>query len=175
MKADGFAKALHASRPARESDLYAFLVGDWRMDVTAHSEKGESFSAEGEIHAGWVLEGRTIQDVWIIPRAPAAIGKNAAFPIAGNWYGTTLRTYDPAIDAWRIFWIDPATNNFRQQVGRREGKGIVQLGKAESGALSRWSFVDIEQEAFRWLAESSTDDGATWRRLIDIEATRRTG
>jgi hypothetical protein len=175
MKANGFVQALHANGPARQSDLYAFLVGDWRMDVTAHSEKNESFSTRGEIHAGWVLEGRAIQDVWIIPRAPAADGKVRAFPVAGNWYGTTLRTYDPAIDAWRIFWIDPATNSFRQQIGRREDKGIVQLGKTESGALSRWSFVDVERDAFRWRAEVSGDDGATWRRVIDIVATRWTG
>jgi hypothetical protein len=175
MTADGFANALHAGRSARQSDLYAFLVGDWRMDVTAHSETGESFSAKGEIHAGWVLEGRAVQDLWIIPRAPAATGKDAAFPVAGNWYGTTLRSYDPTIDAWRIFWIDPATSIFRQQIGRREGKGIVQLGKTETGALSRWSFADMEPDAFRWLAEVSSDDGATWRRVVDIEATRWAG
>ena len=174
MTADGFVMSLHARGPARdpvhEGDLYAFLIGDWDMEVTTHSERGESFHAKGEIHAGWVLEGRAIQDVWMIPRAG-----NTAFPIAGNWYGTTLRIHDPAIDAWRIFWIDPATNNFRQQVGRREADAIVQLGKTENGALARWSFVDVTADSFSWRAEASRDDGATWRRLIDIRATRRSG
>jgi hypothetical protein len=38
------------------------------MDVTSYSDKGESFSARGEIHAGHILEPRSIQDVWIIAR-----------------------------------------------------------------------------------------------------------
>lgn len=46
MKAEGFARALHADGPAhdlaREPDLYALLVGDWDIDVTTHSEQGES-------------------------------------------------------------------------------------------------------------------------------------
>jgi hypothetical protein len=36
-------------------------------------------------------------------------------PLAGNWHGTTIRAYDPALDAWRIFWIDPATNSFARR------------------------------------------------------------
>jgi len=43
-----------------------------------------------------------------------------SMPVAGNWYGITLRAYDPVLDAWRIFWIDPATDVVRQQIGRAE-------------------------------------------------------
>jgi len=41
---------------------------------------------------------------------------------AGNWYGTTLRIYDPELDAWRILWSDPATNFFTQQIARQQGQ-----------------------------------------------------
>ena len=47
-----------------------------------------------------------------------------------NSYGTTLRVYDPDIDAWRIQWTDPVTQNFLQMIGRAEGGDIVQLGHA---------------------------------------------
>ncbi len=32
-----------------------------------------------------------------VPHAPQ-------MPVAGNWYGTTIQVYDPALDAWRIYY-----------------------------------------------------------------------
>jgi hypothetical protein len=93
-------------------------------------------------------------------------------PIAGNWYGTTLRVYDPALDAWRIFWIDPATNFFCQQIGKAVGPDIVQEGTMESGSRSRWRFTKITARSFHWLGEESPDDGATWRLLVEVLARR---
>ena len=44
-------------------------------------------------------------------------------PVAGNWYGTTLRVYDPSLDAWHIFWIDPATHFFTPAARPRSWRG----------------------------------------------------
>ena len=38
------------------------------MDVVGYEENGTQHNGGGEIHFGWVLEGRAIQDVWMIPR-----------------------------------------------------------------------------------------------------------
>lgn len=57
-----------------------WLIGDWVMDATVHKDDGTAFKGSGEIHFGWVLQGRAIQDVWILP---------------GVFHGTTLRIYDP--------------------------------------------------------------------------------
>jgi hypothetical protein len=132
---------------------------------------GKSYFGQGEIHFGWILEGRAIQDVWMIPRLQDGKPGVPPMPIAGNWYGTTLRIYDPAIDAWRIYWIDPATNAYRYQIGRQQGKDIVQKGKTESGTHSRWSFTEITRDSFRWLAETSTD-GKTWGSVVEVRARR---
>lgn len=171
----GFAAVLHAAGPAPDRagklDLYAWLIGDWDAEITAYSADGESHPGQGEIHFGWVLEGRAIQDVWMIPRRNDRRPGAPAMPVAGNWYGTTLRIYDPAIDAWRIYWIDPATNAFRYQIGRRQGDDIVQEGRTDSGALSRWSFTEITRDSFRWLGESSTD-GKAWRLVVEVRARR---
>jgi len=160
-----------AADRAQELGLYGWLIGSWEADVIAHGPDGGPHRGEAEIHFGWALEGRAIQDVWMIPRRNHRAGARP-MPIAGNWYGTTLRIYDPVIDAWRIFWSDPATNSFRQQIGRRKGADIVQEGRTETGGLSRWRFTEITPRSFRWLGEGSQDDGVSWRLVVEVLARR---
>ena len=114
----------------------------------------------GEWHFGWALEGRAIQDVWIVPpRGELRHGDAAA---NFNSYGATLRVYDPDIDAWRIQWTDPVTRNFLQMIGRAEGRDIVQLGTRPDGQLARWRFSDITAD-FISLARRSL--GGCWRNM----------
>ena len=170
-----FARMLHANGPDRELEpklwLYGWLVGSWEMDVTTILDDGTTHHRRGEIHAGWVLQGRAIQDVWMIPRLADRKPGISPLPGAGNWYGTTLRLYDPALDAWRILWNDPATNVFTQQIGRAQGPDIVQTGPDPRGGSMRWTFADIEDDSFHWTAERSTDE-RTWRREVDIHVRR---
>jgi hypothetical protein len=169
------AEVLHANGPdqarATELELYAWLVGRWDLDVTTYPDDGTTFRGHGEIYAGWVLQGRAIQDVWMIPRLRDRRSGIEQLPGAGNWYGTTLRMYDPGIDAWRILWNDPAINFFTQQIGRAEGGDIVQTGPDPRGGSSRWTFSEIEPGSFHWTAEHASDD-RSWRREVDIRARR---
>ena len=170
-----FAEVLHANGPdtdrAKELELYAWIVGGWEMDVTTFLEDGTTHRGRGEIHAGWVLQGRAIQDVWMIPRLQDRQPGIEPLPGAGNWYGTTLRIYDPELAAWRILWSDPAINFFTQQIGRARGPDIVQTGPDPRGGSMRWVFSEIEQDSFHWTGECSSDD-RNWRREVDIRARR---
>ena len=170
-----FAEVLHAGGPdpqrASKLQLYAWLVGRWAMDVTTTPEDGSTHHGRGEIHAGWVLEGRAIQDVWMIPPLDERKANIPMLPGAGNWYGTTLRVFDPAMDAWRILWTDPATNFFSQQIGRAQGSDIVQTGPDPRGGSMRWTFSEIETVSFHWTGERAADD-RQWRREVDIRARR---
>jgi hypothetical protein len=179
MKSSSFADVLHTSSPAPDlADklaLYAFILGAWDTKVIAHEENGATHESSGEIHAGWVLEGRGIQDVWMIPARPERRPGMPVLPVAGNWYGTTLRIYDPRIDAWQIFWNDPANSNFVRQIARAEGSDVVQIGTTETGAVWRWTFTDIRGDGFHWFGEESKDEGRTWRKLADVFARRAQG
>ena len=170
-----FIDALHSDRPAADRadkmSLYAFLVGSWESEIVAHEESGASHTHRGEIHAGWVLEGRALQDVWMIPLRSERRA-DARLPVTGAWYGTTLRVYDPGIDAWHIFWNDPATQFHARQIGRARGEDIVQEGRLENGAVLRWSFTRIKPQSFHWLGEISTDGGASWRLQVEVLARR---
>jgi hypothetical protein len=168
----GLIAALHADGPApdraAELHLYGQFIGDWKAHFVAYTPDGVSHEGDGAIHFGWVLQGRAIQDVWIIDRRPGT----PAMPVAGNWYGTTIRVYDPALGAWRIYWIDPATNAYRYQVGRKQGAGIVQEGTTETGAQSRWSFTEITPRSFHWKGEVSLDKGTSWHLVVEVFAQR---
>jgi hypothetical protein len=137
--------------------LYGWLIGTWDMDAVIHMDDGAKHNGRGEIHFGWVLEGRAIQDVWSLP---------------GIFYGTTLRIYDPQIDAWHILWSDPLRQFYTRQIGRARGRDIVQDGKDDTGALVRWSFTAITPDSFRWLGERSRDSGASWQLQAEFSARR---
>ena len=158
----GFMTALHSEGPAddraRQLELYGWLIGDWVMDATVHHlDDGTTFKGSGEIHFGWVLQGRAIQDVWILP---------------GVFHGTTLRIYDPGLGAWHILWSDPLRQFYTRQLGRAQGSDIVQIGTNDSGVTLRWSFTDITPDTFRWLGESSPDDGKSWHLQAEFHARR---
>jgi hypothetical protein len=143
---------------AEKMQLYGQFVGRWEFDTIIHDEAGGKKSGpRGEIHFGWVLEGRAIQDVWILP---------------GVFYGSTLRVYDPNIDAWRIFWNDPLRQYYGRQIGRAQTGSIVQEGKSENGESIRWSFTEITPSSFRWIGELSPDNGKSWRTQIEFFAQR---
>lgn len=164
--------ALHSDAPAPDRAermaLYAFLVGDWEMDAVYPLPDGSTRRTTGEIHAGWVLEGRALQDVWIVPKR----GTRPADPQLGDFYGTTLRVYDPGLDAWHIIWSDPLKQAYLRQLGRARGKDIVQEGKAADGALTRWSFREITPRSFHWIGERSDDAGASWQVQVEFFARR---
>jgi hypothetical protein len=170
---DAFLDALSATGPAPDRAdkmaLYGQFVGSWDLDVIEYRDDGTTRRRPGEWHFGWALEGRAVQDVWIVPPRGRREGDAVA---NSNRYGTTLRTYDPRIDAWHIQWTDPVSQTYLTMIGRREGADIVQLGTNAAGNTVRWSFREITPDSFRWLGEVSADGGATWRLQVEFFARR---
>lgn len=165
--------SLPASGPAVSDSahqLYAPLLGDWDVKVTDHLPDGTSHTGTGEWHFAWVLEGRAIQDVWISPRR----GERQSIALAPtfNRYGTTVRYYDPAIDAWRLTWINPARNYVATLVGRARGKEILQEGGGDEGGKLRWTFYDVTPNSFAWRGEVSMDSGRTWKTVQEMWGRR---
>ena len=150
--------------------LYGRLVGDWQVEYTAWDGSGKQIAkTSGEWHWGWALDGRAIQDVWIMPGR--AERKKPDAP-KGEW-GTTIRYYDPKIDAWHIVFVGPAYNNLNVFVARPQGDEIVQEGTSTSGKPARWIFSDITPASFRWRDEVSEDGGKTWSLREEMHARRK--
>jgi hypothetical protein len=151
-------------------DVYGWLVGSWELDVRYYAGADvASLSIKGETHFGWVLEGRAVQDVWIMPSRSNRSGELGK---ANNMYGTTLRVWDPTLQAWHITWINPVTGHREQQIGRWSGKDIVQVGARSDGTLTRWRFTEITPESFHWIGESLQGNGETWKLEGEFVARR---
>jgi hypothetical protein len=150
-------------------DLYGWLVGSWALDVRRYAGVDTAGRGlRGELHAARVLEGRGIQDTWIMPPR----GQRTGFDPTQDMYGTTLRTWDASIEAWRIAWSNPARNHYEQQIGRRRGDDIVQLGHRANGVATRWTFTEITPRSFRWLGDALAPDGTTWLREAEFVVSR---
>jgi hypothetical protein len=164
-----FARALISKGPSPQlpkaaAAVYDWLIGDWEADVYDFEPGGKKRVDKGEWHFRWVLEGRAVQDVWIVPIRPSRV---IDAPTMNNRYGTSLRTYDPKLDVWHVFWVNPVTQDRSELIARKIGNTVVQQGIAEDGSFMRWTFRDITATSFTWRGELSSDGGKTWQ--LDAE------
>jgi hypothetical protein len=107
--------------------------------------------------------------VFINPRRSDRSPNAAKF---ANWFGTTIRIYDPSIQAWRVNWFNPHDGVRAEQIGRRRGNQIVQEGTFPDGTPNRWTFSEIAEDSFRWRGERLEPDGKTWRLQVDFRGRR---
>ncbi len=167
-----FARALHAAGPdparAASLRLYGQFVGEWEFDACKPGPDGSVERAQGEWHFGWILEGRAIEDVWMVPtRAQRAAGA----PLVG--LGITVRVPEATGDAWGVHWHDVVRGVTTALCGRLVGDEIVQEGTGPDGTVTRWTFSHVRPERFTWRAETSKDGGRSWQPVVVFEARRR--
>ena len=161
-------KGLGASGPNPEFKeklmLFGQFVGDWNVvGVKSITPSGVAFSPGGEVHFGWVLDGRAVQDVWMSYDADS----KRVVPV-----GTTIRVYDPAIDAWQSTWISAVRRTVQSFVGRQVQRDIVLESRVREGLPERWIFSDITRESFRWHSEESPDGGKSWVLTEEMDVRR---
>jgi hypothetical protein len=143
--------------------LYGRLVGTWDVESTWH-QAGVQTHGTGTWVFGWVLGGRGVQDVLFASGA------------APEQYGTSLRCYDAATDAWHIARMQLASGEFVHLVGRQVGDLVVQEGiNSVASRRERWTFSEITRDSFRWTGGVSFDAGATWLVEQEMGGRRRAG
>ena len=151
------------------SDVYGWLVGSWELEVFDYDLDPTGLRSQGEVHFERTLEGRAVQDVWIVPRRSERGGDPDK---KTNLYGTTLRVWDAKIQAWRVTWINPVSGNRADLIGRWSGKDVVQIGANAEGTPFRWIFTEITPDSFHWVGESLATDGKTWKLRGEFRAKR---
>jgi hypothetical protein len=167
---NGLIQALHVPGPSTEHAgklmLFGQFVGSWSVRWSGTGTDGKPLRVNGEPHFGWVLGGRAVQDIWIVPgRDEPQDSRMRAF------HGTTIRFYDPALNAWRSTWVEPINARVRRFIGRNADGEIVLVSDEEDPWL-RWRFTDITAGSARWLGEISHDRGGTWALEEQMHLTR---
>lgn len=167
------ANALLSSDPSLElpadDRIYDRLIGSWNARVIDYGEDNTRTETTGEWHFSYALEGRAVQDVFIVP---ARSGRNPETQKLHNRYGTSIRSFDPDKREWTIRWINPVTGAFNTLAARPAGANIVQEGTDSDGSMIRWGFTDIKDDSARWYGERSRDGGNIWKLEAEFFLTR---
>lgn len=153
------------------ADVYGWLCGSWDLDVIHY--RGINVTAKGlkgEVHAARVLEGRAVQDVWIMPRSD---DRGSDPDRTMNMYGTTMRSWDASNQAWRIAWTNPVSGHCEEQLGRWNGSDILQEGTRADGTKTRWTFTGITTDSFHWRGEALYPNREGWTLEGEFLAKRR--
>jgi hypothetical protein len=172
MNRDPFLETLRADGPAPDCAahmmLYGQFVGSWDGTLKYVDLEGVRRETTAEVHFGWVLEGRAIQDVWIAPsRQARKEGERLLM------HGSTFRVYDPQQDLWHITWIDPVKQVVNRMTGRKVGNDIVQEYRMEDGKRCQWMFTEITPDSFHWINRESSDNDAHWKVRGEFFLRRR--
>lgn len=166
-------KALHADglspEIAEEDGLYDRLIGSWTAFVVDYSEDGSSVESSGEWHFEYILEGRAVQDVFIVPERS---GRTASISKSRNRCGTSIRAFHPTRREWSVTWINPVAGAYNFLIAKQDGDDIVQDG-TDGNTLIRWGFTEIKRDTARWYGKRSTDGGNTWKLEADFFLKRK--
>ena len=147
-----------------QAETYGRFIGSWQGEYRDTSVDGTLRTGPMELHFAWVLCGRAVQDLWIArTQGPDADRRT---------YGTTIRVYDPDIDAWRVTWINPPHNTSSRLIGRRVGDDVVQTGYF-GDRPAKWIFTDVKADSFTWRGYVLEDDGVSWRLQTEFRLRRQ--
>ena len=158
-------KGLAADRPDAKLKnklmLFGQFIGDWDIVEARYPQPdGTEIKRKGEIHFRWILNGLAIQDVWMTHHE-----KSRRFIPAG----TTIRFYDPKIDAWRSTWISPIQGVVQVFIGRKVKEEIILESTTKEGYPEKWIFSNITPKSFRWHSVESHDNGNTWKLTEEMQ------
>jgi hypothetical protein len=156
----------HAALGA-QAEVFAPFIGSWELSCVLIASAGSRTELAGDWHFGWIMGGRAVQDViWLY--SPGERPRLAA-DLRG---GTTLRTFDAKTGRWRASYFAIASGFIIHLEGGASDGRVVLRGRDVDGSALRWSFNDIKADSFRWLGETSADDGRTWRVEQEMELRR---
>ncbi len=148
-----------------QANVFGRFVGTWDVEYMDISKDGKEIHRSGALIVGWVMDGRAIQDLWIVNPS----GKRKDREVY-----TDLRYYDPKSRTWPAAFIDPENVSVARFTGGAEGDDRIVLDTQDLGAgTHRWSFNDIRDGSFVFRDEGSRDGGKTWKLVSEYHMTRR--
>jgi hypothetical protein len=162
--------ALRAGAPHRSLGEHARvlgqLIGSWDVEYMDIAKNGKAIHRSGELRVGWILDGRAIEDLWIV--YPSESGKEREVY-------ADVRYFDPKSQTWPAIFIDPQDASFATFTGGAVGDDRIVLDSQDlvAGQTRRWSFVDIRGDSLVFRDDASSDGGKTWTLKSEYHLKRR--
>jgi len=162
--------ALRAGAPHRSLGEHARvlgqLIGSWDVEYMDIAKDGKAIHRSGELRVGWVLDGRAIEDLWIV--YPSESGKEREVY-------ADVRYFDPKSQTWPAIFIDPQDASFATFTGGAVGDDRIVLDSQDlvAGQTRRWSFTDIRSDSLVFRDDASSDGGKTWTLKSEYHLKRR--
>ena len=166
-----FAKALLSQPPGdelqKELNLFGQFIGIWDFEGVYAKGTPDEWRVPGEWLFSWILEGTSIQDVFICPSRQ----ERKTNPHPNAEYGTSVRAYNPSKGTWDICYSGYGFMNILE--AKQVAEQIIATSKDESDGLNQWVFSDITPVTFHWQNRTSYDNGLTWQVNFELFARRR--
>jgi hypothetical protein len=142
------------------------LVGTWDVEYMDVSKDGKEIHRSGQLIVGWVMDGRAMEDLWIV--YPSEAGKDREVY-------ADLRYFDTKSGTWPAIFIDPQDASFATFKGGAVGDDRIVLDSQDlvAGQTRRWSFNDIRDDSLLFRDDASSDGGKTWRLKSEYHMKRR--
>ena len=148
-----------------QAKVYDRLVGTWDVAYTDFSKDGKVTHRSGEFIVGWVMDGRAVQDFWIVYPSGARKEREVY---------TDLRYYDSKSRTWPSTFIDVEHASIARFTGGAVGGDRIVLETLDfDGTDTRWSINDLRPDTFVWREEESLDGGKSWRLTAEHHMKRR--
>jgi hypothetical protein len=172
---DSFKEALLADSQAEniapKDNWYGRMIGDWDFEWVERKGTPEERHLAGEWLFAWIIEGKAIQDIFILPARSALRGGRPAPSSAV--YATTIRVYNQKRPGWDVIHIQPGYLAPFEAALAQNGD-INELTRDETGALVFWKFTNITSNSFSMVFRKTRDGGKHWEIQGTLAARKRT-
>lgn len=141
------------------------FVGSWQLDVSYYEADGSEDRTTAEWHWNWILGGKAILDVLVLPPRPSAPPTDS--------YHTSIRAYDTSEDLWKVVWVAPQFGIVYKLTGSVTEEGGVVLHSDPGETIpSKWVFSSVTDNTFLWEGFTKDAPDGEWRLEQRMTARR---
>jgi hypothetical protein len=139
-----------------ESKQLDFWLGDWELSFVEDGKPGRSRNRVTKI-----LDGCAVLEEFT--GAPGT-----------RLHGRSLSTFDRATGQWKQTWVDNSASYLDFSGGLVDDRMMFwrKVARGEREIWQRMVFRDVTRDSLKWLWQSSTDRGATWKTDWEIDYKR---
>ena len=140
------------------------LVGTWDVEYRDILKDGREQHRTGQFIMAWVLDGRAIEDVWIVDPSEGRPEREVY---------AAIQYFDAKSNSWPTVFIDPEHGSTAKFTGGATLDGRMVLQTSDLGRpQNRWSFNATGPDSFVFRDEFSSDGGETWKLLSEDHLKR---